>query len=259
MLAALAGSFFFLGCVATVTEEAAGDISGSSTGRVSATDESDESDEQPTLTPFGDAEDAGSEEPNCDPDCTGRSCGDDGCGGSCGTCAATTTCNAGTCEPNREAGDCPPTGASGNQVGQIAPDITLYQCDGTPVRTHGACGTPVYVYSHSESCGSCIVWAQSGANSFAAQLEAAGAEFYFVITIGRGSTPDGALCERVRSEYGLDMPVYYITNMWDFAEAYGSVGAGPGALLDADHRIATTGSAKSSSARARILDVAASF
>jgi len=37
-------------------------------------------------------------EPECAPDCDGKSCGGDGCGGSCGTCGAGSTCVSGTCE-----------------------------------------------------------------------------------------------------------------------------------------------------------------
>jgi hypothetical protein len=256
--------FALCGCVATITEEEVGDSTGTRSGRGSETPLDAGSGDEPTIALFDDADtpaDSNVPEPECTPRCAGLECGDDGCGGTCGTCASGSTCKAGVCESTAPpAGSCPPTGTTGNWVGAIAPQITLYECDGTPVRTHAACGSPVYVYSHSESCGSCIYWAQTGANDFDAQLRAAGAEFYFVITVGRGGgTPDGSLCERVRSEYGLGMPVLYLPDMWDFAEAYGSTGAGPGALLDPDHRIATTGSAKSSYDRPRILDVAASF
>jgi hypothetical protein len=251
------------GCIATITEEEAGRAGSTTSGRAMSDAGSADDGTPPTITIFDDAdtaEDTGVTEPHCTPECGGLECGDDGCGGSCGACPSDSSCNAGLCKPTAPSASCPPTGATGNRVGEIAPDVTLYDCDGTPVQTHASCGSPLYVYSHSESCGACIYWAQTGANAFDAELEAAGAEFYFVITIGRsGAAPDASLCERVRSEYGLNMPVFYLPDLWDFAGAYGSVGAGPGALLDPDHRIATTGSAKSSYDRPRILDAAASF
>jgi len=255
------GCIFLLlsGCIATVTEEnapddaprrAAADAGAEDTGgRIRLMEDEDSGGTLPPASDTGVVD-------TCEPSCAGMECGEDGCGGSCGECGAGTTCKSGICELPPSAANCPPSGPTSNYPGAIATDITLYDCDGVAFQSHSACGTPVYVYSHSESCGSCISWARSGANAFARELDAAGAEFWFIITIGRGYAPDAAECARVRSEYGLEMPVLFVRDMWDFAEAYGSTGAGPGALLDADHEIVVTGSAKSSYDRSTILGAA---
>lgn len=205
-------------CIATVTEEASPDPSSSSRratgdsddgGRIRLMDDAGAPDTRPA--PDADVVD------DCRPDCTGLSCGDDGCGGSCGACPDGAGCTRGVCDPPPPPLNCPPTGSTGSSPGSTAPDITLYDCEGGSIQSHSTCGTPVYVYSHSESCGSCIAFAHSEANDVARELQATGAEYWFIVTIGRGFSPDASDCRRVRESYGLEMPVFFVRDMWDFS------------------------------------------
>ena len=80
----------------------------------------------------------------CQPDCAAKQCGGDGCGGSCGTCSVGTCNGAGQCQAPLS---CPPDGPYGLNVGDIAPDVTLKDCDGNSYSVHDLCdGAAAWIF-----------------------------------------------------------------------------------------------------------------
>ncbi len=69
--------------------------------------------------------------------CDGVECGDDGCGGSCGGCADGEACEDGACV--EVAGACPPSGPYGTNIGDVAADAVVMDCDGVPYSIHDLC------------------------------------------------------------------------------------------------------------------------
>lgn len=174
-------------------------------------------------------------EAGCTPDCSGRECGPDGCGGECSPgCAEGAVCGGdGACvgagdpdgppppgppPPGPPApGDvegCPPAGPFGRSEGQIAPDASLYDCDGNRVGLHSLCGfTGSYVYTFAEWCGNCVSFARNDANDVYAQYQPHDFQMFFVVTRTLGyEDPSPADCVRIRDTYGLNMPVLVDTD-----------------------------------------------
>jgi len=69
----------------------------------------------------------------CTPSCEGVDCGDDGCGGSCGTCDGTGTCLGGHCVEGCT------TAGTGNQIGDVAKNISWTTSDSGSVDLHSFC------------------------------------------------------------------------------------------------------------------------
>ncbi len=145
----------------------------------------------------------------CVAECGPRTCGDDGCGGSCGTCASGESCEDGGCvAPMDET--CPPVEPYGTDVGDIAPDVTLLDCDGVEHSLHDLCDAPVsWVFEYAEWCPVCRDFAPT-AQMLYDRHEPDGLRAFVVISAADDfGPPDAALCAEVRMRYGLTMPVLY--------------------------------------------------
>lgn len=105
---------------------------------------------------------------------------------------------------------CPPAGPYGTQVGQIAPDVTLYDCDGNAVTLHSLCDTKAAaVYTFAIWCPVCKAHMDKGEpQAFYAQHENEDFDMFVVVTQdASGATADESHCKAVRDGYGLKMPV----------------------------------------------------
>ncbi len=105
---------------------------------------------------------------------------------------------------------CPPTGPFGVKPGEVAPDVVLHDCDGSPVHLHDLClSRAAYVYTHAGWCGTCKQFVLSGeANALFDKYESDGLTMWFVITSTEsGHPPTTDTCQGYRDEYGLEMTV----------------------------------------------------
>ncbi|RLB56873.1 MAG: hypothetical protein DRJ42_02080 [Deltaproteobacteria bacterium] len=149
----------------------------------------------------------------CQPECGGLDCGEDGCGGVCGECAAGDTCAPeGTCRGPVATLPCPPVGPYGTSIGDVAPDVTLLDCDGVEHRLHDLCEAPVsWVFEFAEWCPTCRAFAPT-VQTLYERHQPDGLEAYVVIAAAADfGPPDAALCAEVRDRYGFTMPVLYDT------------------------------------------------
>lgn len=143
----------------------------------------------------------------CEASCGTSECGRDGCGLRCGGCEAGDVCAAGDCVP-RSAELCPPAGAFGALPGQTAPNITLYDCDGTPVELHSLCGRrAALVYSFAEWCPGCREVLRDKIVPGHPELREEGDLSTWVVLSEdetRGEVPvDAEACRRIRDQFGV--------------------------------------------------------
>ena len=102
------------------------------------------------------------------------------------------------------------SGAQGPNLGQIAPDITLMDCDGNPHSLHELCAYEVaWIFEFAAWCPPCrrfIPEAEAVYQRFAPQ----GLGAWVVISeAGDFSDPDAELCREVRDQNGLSMTVLF--------------------------------------------------
>jgi len=71
--------------------------------------------------------------------CADAFCGSDEFGVACGSCGIGYECDAGQCGLNT----CPPLPPFGTHPFNSLTDLTVYDCDGSPVNLHELCGAPV--------------------------------------------------------------------------------------------------------------------
>lgn len=140
----------------------------------------------------------------CVSECGERECGDDGCGGECGSCAG--VCDEGVCQA---AGACPPTGPFGTNVGDVAADAMLEDCEGNPVSLHSLCGdAPSWLYRFSEWCPPCQTFARTEAADLFASYEEQGVSAVLVIAQNRDyNIATQTDCARIRDDLGLPFQV----------------------------------------------------
>jgi len=103
---------------------------------------------------------------------------------------------------------CPALGPFGTQIGDVAADVTLLDCDGNEHRLHNLCEKSAgWVLEYADWCPIC----RSHARMAAARYERfVGDDFgaFMVVTETRnGGPPDAELCAWVRDEYGIEFPV----------------------------------------------------
>ncbi|MCB9587231.1 MAG: redoxin family protein [Polyangiaceae bacterium] len=110
---------------------------------------------------------------------------------------------------------CPPTGPYGSTVGDVVPDVTLYDCDGNAVSLHDLCDAPVsLVYTFAAWCPVCRSHMESGRpNQLLAAHQAEGFQEWVVVTQKTdGSDADAALCALTRDTYSLTPKVLFDPN-----------------------------------------------
>ena len=129
---------------------------------------------------------------------------------------------------------CPPTGPFGTDVGDVAPDVTLLDCEGTEVRLHELCDAPVsWIYHYAEWCPVCRDFAPSAQMLYERHQADGLAAFIIISADGDFGAPDAALCAEVRMRYGFTMPVLY--------DATGAFASGLEAPTNAYNLIMTRG------------------
>ncbi len=106
-------------------------------------------------------------------------------------------------------GLCPPSGPFGNEVGSVAPEVTLMDCDGNPVSTHSLCAAPVsWTFNYTEWCPPCNAFANGTANTVFERYQDQGVEAIFIITEDSGGGPPSLeKCRQIRDRFGLQMTV----------------------------------------------------
>ncbi|MGE0322770.1 MAG: peroxiredoxin family protein [Polyangiaceae bacterium] len=110
---------------------------------------------------------------------------------------------------------CPPTGPYGSDVGDVFPDVTLYDCDGNAVSLHDLCEARVsVVYTFAAWCPVCRSHMESGRpNQLLAAHEAQGLQEWVVVTQKTdGSDADAQLCALTRDTYSLTPKVLFDPN-----------------------------------------------
>ena len=152
----------------------------------------------------------GVDAPDCVPACEGLACGDDGCGGECGTCGAGEVCAEGACRLPM-GGTCPPAAPYGTEVGDVAADAVLFDCDGNEVRLHELCEADVaWIFEFADWCPPCRSFARDDVERIWTTYDPMGVDGYFVISAdGDFGAPDQALCNEIRDRYSLSMPVLF--------------------------------------------------
>ena len=107
-------------------------------------------------------------------------------------------------------GVCPPSAPFGTETGDVAPDVTLLDCDGVEHSLHELCEREVsWVFEFTDWCPPCRAFADRADEVYAAyEGEDLGA--WFVISENDSFGPPTAeLCAEIRDRYGLPMTVLY--------------------------------------------------
>ncbi len=97
-------------------------------------------------------------------------------------------------------------------MGDIAPDVTLYDCSGAPVQLHSLCAhQAAAVYTFAIWCPVCKAHMENGEpQALYAQYENDDFDMFVVVTqTATGSLPNESHCIATRDAYNLKMPVLY--------------------------------------------------
>lgn len=107
---------------------------------------------------------------------------------------------------------CPPAAPFGEGIGDVAPDLVLMDCDGTPHTLHELCDRrAVWLFEYADWCPPCRDFASRDANRIYDRF-AAGDDFAAVMIVSEDSgfgEPDAADCAAIRDRYGIRMPVLF--------------------------------------------------
>lgn len=119
-------------------------------------------------------------------------------------------------------GTCPPEGPYGTEPGQVAPDVTLLDCDGVEHSLHELCAHEVsWIFEYTDWCPPCRAFADRAADVYARyEGEDLGA-FFIVSEDASFGPPTAELCADIRDRYGLPMTVLYDPTQ-RFSEAMGA-------------------------------------
>lgn len=114
----------------------------------------------------------------------------------------------------------------------MAPDFTVYDADGEPVRLSDFRGTPVVINFWASWCGPC----QSEMPAFdAAAAEYEGQVRFLMINLTDGSQETQATAQAFLDEQGYAFPVYFDLDL-EAASAYGVYGIPVTYFVDAEGR-----------------------
>jgi peroxiredoxin len=113
-------------------------------------------------------------------------------------------------------GLCPPAGPFGQRVGDVAPDVTLTDCDGNTHSLHALCDREaVWLFELALWCPPCRDFAMSGANRVYDRFRSeAGDAFEGWVVVSEDASFEpatSATCREVRERYGLHAPVLFDT------------------------------------------------
>lgn len=111
---------------------------------------------------------------------------------------------------------CPPEAPFGRAVGQIAPELSLPDCDGTMHSLHALCERDaVWLFELADWCPPCRSFAMSEANRLYDRFQGEAPERFegwVVVSEDSGFDPaTSATCEEIRARYGLHAPVLFDT------------------------------------------------
>jgi len=109
-------------------------------------------------------------------------------------------------------GSCPPSGPFGTAEGEVAPDVTLFDCEGNEVSLHDTlCEATVgWVFVFAEWCPPCRSFARDDVESIWQTYREQGLAGAVVITADASyDAPTAELCAAVRDRYGLTLPVLF--------------------------------------------------
>lgn len=109
-------------------------------------------------------------------------------------------------------GACPPTGPFGTAVGDVAPDVTLLDCEGNEVSLHESLcdGSVGWAFVYAEWCPPCRSFARDDVESIWQSYRDQGLSGVVVVTADASyDAPTAELCAEVRDRYGLTMPVLF--------------------------------------------------
>jgi len=109
-------------------------------------------------------------------------------------------------------GVCPPTGPFGTEVGDVAPDVTLLDCDGNEVSLHASLcdGSVGWAFVYAEWCPPCRSFARDDVESIWQSYRDQGLSGVVVVTADASyDAPTAELCAEVRDRYGLTMAVLF--------------------------------------------------
>lgn len=106
---------------------------------------------------------------------------------------------------------CPPAGPFGTAVGDIAADVTLFDCEGNEVRLHELCEAQVsWLFEFADWCPPCRSFASRDLENVWTTYSAMGVQAYMVVSEDRDfAVADAADCAEIRDRYSLTMPVLY--------------------------------------------------
>lgn len=109
------------------------------------------------------------------------------------------------------AASCPPVGPFGTEEGEIAADVTLYDCEGNEVRLHELCDAQVsWLFEFADWCPPCRSFARSDLQDVWTTYSAMGVQAYMVVSEDADfAIADAADCAEIRDRYSLTMPVLF--------------------------------------------------
>lgn len=108
-------------------------------------------------------------------------------------------------------GVCPPVGPFGTGEGEVAADVTLFDCEGNEVRLHELCEAEVsWLFEFADWCPPCRSFASSDLEDVWTTYSAMGVQAYMVVSEDSDfAVADAADCAEIRDRYSLTMPVLY--------------------------------------------------
>lgn len=109
---------------------------------------------------------------------------------------------------------CPPSGPTGRAAGDIAPDLTLTDCDGVEHTLYDLCERrAVWLFEFADWCPPCREFAGGSANRIYDRFQGPDFGAWMVISEDAGFTgADAADCTEIRDRYGIHMPVLFDTS-----------------------------------------------
>lgn len=109
---------------------------------------------------------------------------------------------------------CPPSGPFGSRVQDVLGNLTVYDCEGTPIELHSLCETDVvWIWELAEWCSPCRRFAAGPYDTIQQRYrERYGERFASLAIITADdelNLPTVAICEVLRARYGIEGPLYF--------------------------------------------------
>lgn len=106
---------------------------------------------------------------------------------------------------------CPPSGPFGTNVGDVAADVTLFDCEGNEVQLHDLCEAEAgWLFEFADWCPPCRSFAGGELQNVYNTYSAMGVQGFMVVSQDRDfNVADAADCAEIRDRYSLTIPVLY--------------------------------------------------